>query len=210
VDSGGEELCLYRPGYYCYKWCVRSNIRSVPYNNAIYPFFSGTCPPGITSATDTTCWWTCTGCTRSTDITACPDKNTWGLTYDDGPGYYTPNLLDFLGQESLHATFFTVGSRCLEFPQTLQAEYMAGHQIAVHTWSHPELTTLSNEQVIAELGWSRKIIKDVLGVTPTMMRPPYGDIECVFFPFLLYVCFDIKPYVLKTVTVFVTSLWPWA
>jgi peptidoglycan/xylan/chitin deacetylase (PgdA/CDA1 family) len=84
---------------------------------------------------------------------------------------------------------------------------MAGHQIVIHTWSHPELTTLSNEQVIAELGWSRKIIKDVLGVTPTMTRPPYGDIECVFF-FSLHVCFDIKLCVLKTVTVSVTSLWP--
>lgn len=70
-----------------------------------------------------------------------------------------------------------VGSRALEFPATLQSEYMGQHQIAVHTWSHPSLTTLSNEEIIAELGWSRKIIKDVLGVTPNMMRPPYGDIE---------------------------------
>jgi len=48
---------------------------------------------------------------------------------------------------------------------------------AVHTWSHPYLSTLSNEQIIAELGWTKKIIKDVLGVTPNMMRPPYGDID---------------------------------
>ena len=54
---------------------------------------------------------------------------------------------------------------------------MSGHQIAVHTWSHPYLTTLTNEQVIAELGWTKKVIKDILGVTPSYMRPPYGDIE---------------------------------
>jgi hypothetical protein len=54
---------------------------------------------------------------------------------------------------------------------------MGQHQIAVHTWSHPPLTTLSNEEIIAELGWSKKVIKDVLGVTPNMMRPPYGDID---------------------------------
>jgi len=47
----------------------------------------------------------------------------------------------------------------------------------VHTWSHPSLTTLTNEEIIAELGWSKKVIKDVLGVTPNMMRPPYGDID---------------------------------
>jgi hypothetical protein len=54
---------------------------------------------------------------------------------------------------------------------------MQGNQISVHTWSHSALTTQSNEQIIAELGWTKKIIKDVLGVTPTTMRPPYGDID---------------------------------
>lgn len=36
---------------------------------------------------------------------------------------------------------------------------------------------LTTEQVVAELGWTRKAIKAVLGVTPTLMRPPYGDID---------------------------------
>lgn len=54
---------------------------------------------------------------------------------------------------------------------------MGNHQIAVHTWSHTPLTTQTNEEIIAELGWSKKVIKDVLGVTPNMMRPPYGDID---------------------------------
>lgn len=40
------------------------------------------------------------------------------------------------------------------------------------TWSHPPLTTLSNEQIVAELGWSKKVIKDTIGVTPNTFRPP--------------------------------------
>jgi hypothetical protein len=59
----------------------------------------------------------------------------------------------------------------------VQAEYMAGHQLSVHTWSHPALTTLTNEQIVAELGWTAKVIKAVTGVTPNTMRPPYGDID---------------------------------
>jgi peptidoglycan/xylan/chitin deacetylase (PgdA/CDA1 family) len=138
----------------------------------------GGCPNNTAAAADTTrCWWYCTGCTRETDVQTCPAKLTWGLTYDDGPSFYTPNLLTYLTANDLRATFFTVGSRCAEFPAILQEEYMAGHQIAVHTWSHPYLTTLSNEEVIAELGWTKKIIQDVLGVTPSYMRPPYGDID---------------------------------
>ncbi|KAG5644308.1 hypothetical protein DXG03_008726 [Asterophora parasitica] len=123
------------------------------------------------------CWWTCGGCTRTTDITECPAPMTWGLTYDDGPSYYTSDLLNYLDQENLKSTFFVVGSRVIQFPNILQTQYIGQHQIAVHTWSHPPLTTLSNEAIIAELGWSKKVIYDVLGVTPNMMRPPYGDID---------------------------------
>lgn len=61
----------------------------------------------------------------------------------------------------------------------LQSEYMAGHQISVHTWSHSALTTLTNEQIVAELGWTKKVIKDTIGVTPNTFRPP-----CEFFFFV--------------------------
>jgi peptidoglycan/xylan/chitin deacetylase (PgdA/CDA1 family) len=101
----------------------------------------------------------------------------WGLTYDDGPAFYTSQLLDYLDEKQLKSTFFVVGSRVISMPDTLRQEYISGHQIAVHTWSHPYLTTLSNEQIIAELGWTKKAIKDVIGMTPNMMRPPFGDIE---------------------------------
>jgi peptidoglycan/xylan/chitin deacetylase (PgdA/CDA1 family) len=141
----------------------------------------GGCVANPAAAADKSrCWWTCGGCTRSNDVTTCPQKYTWGLTYDDGPAYYTPDLLNYLKQVNLKATFFVVGSRVASFPGLLQQEYLAGHQIAVHTWSHPYLTTQSTEQIIAELGWTRKVIQDVLGVQPLYMRPPYGDIEYVY------------------------------
>jgi len=71
-------------------------------------------------------------------------------------------------------------------------------QISVHTWSHHPLSesasrkllgalfnllypllvaSLTNEQIVAELGWTMIAIKAVLGVTPNTMRPPYGDID---------------------------------
>jgi len=145
----------------------------------IQPNVAGGCPAnpqGVANAA-TNCWWTCGGCTRTSDITTCPNKNTWGLTYDDGPAYYTPNLMNYLDSVNLKSTFFVVGSRVISFPAILQSQYMGQHQIAVHTWSHTSLTTQTNEEIIAELGWSKKVIKDVLGVTPNTMRPPYGDID---------------------------------
>jgi peptidoglycan/xylan/chitin deacetylase (PgdA/CDA1 family) len=123
------------------------------------------------------CWWPCGGCTTAVDIVECPVRNQWGVTYDDGPAYYTPNLTNYLSQVDVKATFFVIGSRVVQFPKTLQLQYMNGHQIAVHTWSHHYMTTLTNLQIVAEFGWTMKVIKDVLGVTPNQWRPPFGDID---------------------------------
>lgn len=83
---------------------------------------------------DDRCWWTCGQCTREDDVSACPAKLTFGLSFDDGPSPWTPQLLDYLDQQNLKATFFVVGSRAAEYPEILRAEHMRGHQIAVHTW----------------------------------------------------------------------------
>ena len=122
-------------------------------------------------------WWTCGGHTRDTDVTTCKDQNTWGVSYDDGPSPYTPLLLDYFQQNNIKSTFFVVGSRVIYRPQMLQAEYVSGHQLSVHTWSHTALTTQSNAQIVAELAWTMKVINETIGVTPNTMRPPYGDID---------------------------------
>ncbi|WVQ81267.1 hypothetical protein IAT38_003390 [Cryptococcus sp. DSM 104549] len=154
-------------------WLAAIDLTKVPSYNVT----TGDCSTSPSAMTDGRCWWTCGGCTRDTDITTCPDKATFGLSYDDGPSPFTPLLLDYLNEVNIKSTFFVVGSRVLSRPEMVQAEYMAGHQLSVHTWSHSALTTLTNEQIVAELGWTQKVIRDVTGVTPNTFRPPYGDID---------------------------------
>ncbi|KIJ20949.1 carbohydrate esterase family 4 protein [Paxillus involutus ATCC 200175] len=158
------------------EWMEELNGFNIP---DITPTVDGSCAGDPAAAADAASrgWWTCGGYTRDTDITACPDKLTWGVSFDDGPGFYSQELLDYLSSKNLTSTFFVVGSRVIERPQVLVEEYMSGHEIAVHTWSHRPLTMLTTAQVVAELGYTRKAIKQVLGVTPTLMRPPYGDID---------------------------------
>ena len=68
---------------------------------------SGACSANAEAAADSSrCWWTCGGCTRDTDITTCPDKLTWGLTYDDGPAFYTPNLLQVSSSQNISLVLF--------------------------------------------------------------------------------------------------------
>ncbi|KAF9292122.1 chitin deacetylase [Linnemannia elongata] len=122
------------------------------------------------------CYWTCDGCAAD-DITACAAPNTWGLTFDDGPSTFTPTLLDYLKTNKLSASFFVIGSNAIQYPDTLKREVAEGHHLASHTWSHHALTTLTNEQIVAEMKWTEKAVMEATGLRLKYMRPPYGDIN---------------------------------
>ncbi|KAL1921693.1 uncharacterized protein VTP21DRAFT_10335 [Calcarisporiella thermophila] len=126
---------------------------------------------------DEFCAWTCTGCMRREDVRVCPDKGIWGLTYDDGPTEFSTALLDYLDAINQKATFFIIGSRAVDHGHLLERAFKAGHHIASHTWSHRPLTSLSNEQIVAEMKWTEHAIRDRIGVTVKYMRPPFGDID---------------------------------
>lgn len=132
---------------------------------------------------DPDCWWTYKQCTKpkakgvQEDVTRCPEPNTWGFTLDDGPNCSHNAYYDFLQQQKQKATLFYIGSNTLDWPLEAQRGLADGHEICAHTWSHRYMTSLSNEQVFAELYYSKKAIKDVIGVTVQCWRPPYGDVD---------------------------------
>ncbi|KAG0259717.1 chitin deacetylase [Mortierella polycephala] len=134
------------------------------------------CPPD-SEVDPASCWWSCSGCVAPEDVVTCPDRDTWGLTYDDGPSPATMDMIKHLETLKLTATFFIVGSRVLEYPEILKEHIARGHHIAMHTWSHSGLTTLTNHQIVAEIRWTEKIIRDVTGLTMKYVRPPYGDTD---------------------------------
>lgn len=113
------------------------------------------------------------------DVTNCPEK-TWALTYDDGPKTFTPQYLDLLKKSNSTATFFVLGCNTVAnstWTKNLKDSYDAGHQIALHTWSHHHLTTQPTDQVITEIIWNALAIKQVIGKVPRYIRPPYGDVD---------------------------------
>jgi peptidoglycan/xylan/chitin deacetylase (PgdA/CDA1 family) len=81
-------------------------------------------------------------------------------------------VLTPLGQKNIKATFFVVGQEVAKSPQVLKKIFDDGHQIGIHTWSHPQLTKLSDDEVVAEIVWTAQIIKDITGVSPELFRPP--------------------------------------
>ena len=100
------------------------------------------------------------------------------LTFDDGPALdVTPRLVKLLGQLDVKATFFMVGSRLRTAPREGRLVAAAGHVIANHSWSHSDLTRLSDRAIRNELATTRQEMRRA-GLTPSrLMRPPYGAID---------------------------------
>ncbi|EGF77630.1 hypothetical protein BATDEDRAFT_91429 [Batrachochytrium dendrobatidis JAM81] len=111
------------------------------------------------------------------DQIQCRNSHSWALTYDDGPSEFTPRVLNALGEHNFKATFFVIGSMVVRNPKYIQDVYAAGHEIGIHTWSHPQMTQISDEQIVAEIYWTVKAIQEAIGVVPKLFRPPYGDID---------------------------------
>ena len=98
------------------------------------------------------------------------------MTFDDGPhASNTPRLLDMLKARNIRATFFTVGSRTVTYPGIMRRIIADGHELANHTWTHPKLSSLSDNAVRSELKRAHSALVN-LGVAPRMYRPPYGAI----------------------------------
>jgi len=99
------------------------------------------------------------------------------MTFDDGPSaVLTPKLLDLLAAHHIKATFFVIGENVAEHPEIVARAAREGHEIASHSWSHPNLSKMSLESVRSQLQRTDDAIKSATGKRPTLLRPPYGSI----------------------------------
>ncbi|KAF9339764.1 chitin deacetylase [Linnemannia elongata] len=153
-----------------------SKVPKLPIRHTDSPGDPPECPQKEVPEGD--CWWTCSGCYAPDDVVDCPGKNDWGLTFDDGPEPgVTENYFSLLKEKNVTATFFVTGMKSTKAPWLLQETIDQGHHLASHTWSHSGLTTLTNEEIVAELKWTEKYIFDHTGYKIKYFRPPYGDID---------------------------------
>jgi peptidoglycan/xylan/chitin deacetylase (PgdA/CDA1 family) len=94
------------------------------------------------------------------------------LTFDDGPGPYTPLVMDALESAHVPATFFLIGQHGQEYPDEVAAEKAAGFEVENHTWDHRLLTEMPYETILREITATEAVIG------PTrFLRPPGGYYE---------------------------------
>ena len=97
------------------------------------------------------------------------------LSYDDGPTpELTPELLDALKANRAHATFFVMGDRAEISPDLVQREVAEGHVVGNHTWNHPALVGMPDDEVTGEVETTSALLKE-LGATVDLFRPPYDS-----------------------------------
>ena len=103
-----------------------------------------------------------------------PD-NTVIFTFDDGPSRtYTPQILDILKEYSVPAVFFVVGTRVQNSPEIVRRIVDEGHELGVHTYSHPNIADISDLRLKLELHGSQELIKSISGQNTNLFRAPYG------------------------------------
>ncbi|KAJ4377693.1 hypothetical protein N0V83_000522 [Neocucurbitaria cava] len=115
------------------------------------------------------------GCTNPGDI---------AITYDDGPQItLTAYILDVLASHGAKATFFITGNNLNKGQIDETAEFIAdikrmdadGHQIASHTWTHLDLSAISQLDRKNQMWKNEMAFRNILGKFPTYMRPPYSS-----------------------------------
>jgi len=102
-------------------------------------------------------------------------KRDVALTFDDGPGPYTPGVLSVLERLHVRATFFAIGKMERYFSPSTSREIRDGDVVGDHTETHPMLAHLSAHEQYEELFEQIARIELLGGPRPTLFRPPYGS-----------------------------------
>jgi peptidoglycan/xylan/chitin deacetylase (PgdA/CDA1 family) len=97
------------------------------------------------------------------------------LTFDDGPHpQYTPQILSILKEKKAKATFFLTGENVRYYPHIVKAIVESGCEVGNHSYSHAQLKNLALEKIREELEKNQAEIKKACGISPLVIRFPYG------------------------------------
>ncbi|MDM5188229.1 polysaccharide deacetylase family protein [Bacillus sp. DX4.1] len=97
------------------------------------------------------------------------------LTFDDGPGKYTTELLNMLKQHDAKATFFLIGANVKEYPDLVKRENAEGHYVGMHSMTHDFKKLYTHGDYVNEMKEDQSLIANTIGQAPKLTRPPYGS-----------------------------------
>ncbi|MEI8235114.1 MAG: glycosyltransferase [Verrucomicrobiota bacterium] len=103
------------------------------------------------------------------------DEHAITLTFDDGPDpKWTPKILDILKERGLKATFFILGCQAEAYPSLVRRIVQEGHEIGNHTYTHPNISEISKQQLRLEFNATQFLLQSITGRSTILCRPPYN------------------------------------
>ena len=105
-------------------------------------------------------------------------QNLCAISFDAAWGNEdTGQLIDILARYNVKTTFFVVGDWVEKYPESVKALHDAGHEVMNHSNHHDHYNSLTTEQIIADVTACNEKIAAITGVTPTLIRCPYGEYD---------------------------------
>jgi peptidoglycan/xylan/chitin deacetylase (PgdA/CDA1 family) len=103
-----------------------------------------------------------------------PGRRAIALTFDDGPGSGTLEILKILAEYGVAATFFQCGEHVLRAPELSRQVRACGHEIGNHSHTHPNFALQSASFIEREFRQAQDAITEATGTAPVFLRAPYG------------------------------------
>ncbi|TDZ34652.1 Chitin deacetylase [Colletotrichum trifolii] len=114
-------------------------------------------------------------------VFACKRPNSIAFAIDDGDPKYAQEVMEIIRSENIKVTFFTVGAPLRDVSTNLSTIYQdmmtQGHQMALHSYTHPRMEGLPNDNAIFwEYDEDVKAVSDMFdGLRTKYFRPPFGN-----------------------------------
>ena len=102
------------------------------------------------------------------------NRKVVALTFDDGPGPNTHQILDVLASRGVHGTFCQIGRQVGDFPDTEKRIVAEGNALCNHSWDHIYARTTAAAAIPGEIDKTNAAIEAAAGVRPDVMRAPGG------------------------------------
>ena len=103
-------------------------------------------------------------------------RKVWSLTFDDGPrGIKTKTIVDALYSRGIKATFFMLTAEAKKYKSTAQYVVDSGMNVALHSYTHPNLVKATSEALDYEITTAKKDLEKLLNVKTSVFRLPYGS-----------------------------------
>jgi peptidoglycan/xylan/chitin deacetylase (PgdA/CDA1 family) len=103
-------------------------------------------------------------------------ENNIAISFDDGPASeYSPQILDILNENQVHAAFFCIGKNISGKEELFRRYHGEGHLIGNHSYSHGTwFDLLSSRKMLMDLKQMDEAMQGLIGLRPRFFRPPYG------------------------------------